>query len=146
MPKTRRGGKKHRARRLARIFSNLESVNTVVSQYYGIEPHYIDPEYESLFRPRDRDTNRNNNNSITTRLTKPRVTSHSVVLHRVILITNGSNEATWATRLVPISCNLRYPLCQDIPEGDPRRTHYDRLAQEIKVQRWIESNQEPLGK
>ncbi|RLU17261.1 hypothetical protein DMN91_011330 [Ooceraea biroi] len=146
MPKTRRGGKKHRARRLAHIFSNLESVNTVVSQYYGIEPHYIDPEYEALFRPRDRDTNSNINNSIITRLTKPRVTSNSVVSHRVILLTNGSNEATWATRLVPISCNLRYPLCQDIPEGDPRRTHYDRLAQEIKVQRWIESNQEPLGK
>ncbi|XP_026827648.1 uncharacterized protein LOC105278596 [Ooceraea biroi] len=153
MPKTRRGGKKHRARRLLQNLSKFlyETPSADISSYYGVEPCYIDPEYEQLFQTRVPSESiqprcDNNNNPAVVRPAKPRVISNSACTYRVSIIRNVNKskgeEDTWSTRLTPISHKVRYSLCQDIPEDDPRRNHYNRLAQESKVQSWIENNQE----
>lgn len=78
-----------------------ESVTEEYSSFLGVEYIY-DPEYEEFFAPKPAECDKNN---------------------------NDIESIPW--KLVPIDFENKHLPSLDIPEGDPRRTHYAEKRIEV---------------
>lgn len=110
MPKTRRGGRKYRARQqLLKLTTAPATARD--SQYLGVESNY-DKEYEQLFEFQRTigmsSTRRDNNNNSSDR-----------------------ESIKWPRKLIPITIERTWLPPFDIKKEDPRRARYLEIRAEI---------------